>query len=203
MQTTFQKSKQPSTGQPIAFDRQAIDRVLLQLIDLGLAAVIFIAPLFMGGRHPLGRLVFVCIVCVTALIWSVRQCVKVEARWRWSGAEFLLLAGLLLVFTQLVPLPPSLLQTVSPNISNLLPLWSSHGETTIQLGTWSTVSLAPAATRGGLIIFLAYALLFLVVVQRIESAEDVERLLRWIALSAVALATLGIAQYLFGNGKFF
>ena len=39
--------------------------------------------------------------------------------------------------------------------------------------------------------------------QRIRHVEDVERLLRWCALSAVIMASFGIVQLLAGNGKFF
>lgn len=174
----------------------------LRLVDLGLGAVIFVAPLFMGGRYEIGRLVFVAAVCFTALAWVVRQCVVGAGKWRWSGAELLLLAGLLVILLQLLPLPPALLHTLAPETSQLLPLWSADSETPLKLGTWNQVSLSPQATRGGLVTYLAYVMLFLVVVQRIQHRSDLERLLRWLALAAVGMAALGLAQMLLSNGKF-
>ena len=141
-------------------------------------AVVFLAPLFMGGRGPVGKFVFVCIVCLTVAAWAVAQCRLANGQWRWSGVEWLLMAGIGLVILQLVPLPPSLLARLSPSISELLPLWSSVSSATVRLGEWPTVSLTPEATRGALIVLLGYVMLFLLVVQRIQSIEDVARILK-------------------------
>jgi len=172
------------------------------LVDVGLASVLFVAPLFMGGRYDIGRLAYVVAVCFAAICWAVRQCVISDARWRWSGAEVILAAGLLLILLQLTPLPQWLLLTLSPEIGELLPLWTSNAEPGTHLGTWSQLTMTPQATRGGLVTFLAHAMLFLVVVQRIRNFADIERLMRWLAMAAIGMALLGLAQFLFSNGKF-
>jgi len=187
---------------PSRASENTISRILLRLVDAGLVGVIFLAPLFMGGRYDVGRLVYVAVVCFTAACWAVRQCVVSDARWRWSGAELILLAGLLLIVLQLMPLPQSLLLWLSPEIGELLPLWSSHTESAAQMGTWNELTLTPQATRGGLVTFLAHVMLFLVVVQRIREFSDLERLMRWLAIAAIGMAVLGLAQFLLGNGKF-
>jgi O-antigen ligase/tetratricopeptide (TPR) repeat protein len=176
--------------------------VLLRLVDLGLASVIFVAPLFMGGRGDVGCCVYVALVCFTAVCWLLRQCFAAEACWRWSGAEWILLAAVLLVLCQLAPLPQGLLLKLSPEIAALLPLWTTQADPGMQLGTWNQLTLTPHATRGGLVTLLAHVMLFLVVVQRIRYFHDVERLLRWLAVAAVGMAVLGLAQFLLGNGKF-
>jgi O-antigen ligase/tetratricopeptide (TPR) repeat protein len=63
-------------------------------------------------------------------------------------------------------------------------------------------------TQDALVLLLAYTVVFLVTLQRIRAVEDVRRLLRWCALSAVLMAGFGLVQYLSGpylsgNGKFF
>ena len=116
--------------------------------------------------------------------------------------EWLLLAGLAIIILQLVPLPDLLLDRLSPTIRQLLPLWTASADSATGFGVWNTISLAPVETRGGLVTYLACAMLFLVVVQRIRSIEDIERLLRWVALAAIGMASLGLLQFLFGNGKF-
>ena len=60
---------------------------LLRVVDLGIIGVIFIAPLFMGGRGPIGKFVFVAFVCLSVVAWSFRQCLKKRASWKWSGVE--------------------------------------------------------------------------------------------------------------------
>jgi len=178
------------------------DRFLRRTVDLGLAGIVFVAPLVMGGRHPIGRLVFVLMVCTVAVAWVCRQCLANSGRWRRSGAEWIVLAGFVLILVQLMPLSQAALARWSPSISEMLPLWTSQGDNAVGLDAWFQISLTPTATRGGLVMFLAYAMLFLVVLQRIECLDDIERLLRWIAIAVVAMAALGIVQLLFGNGKY-
>lgn len=178
------------------------DEALLRCSDAALAGVVFVAPLFMGGRHPVGKFVYVLLVCVAAAAWCLRQCVLKEATWRKSGAEWLILAGALLLLVQLAALPVGLLGRLSPGVVELLPLWQADADVPVQLGSWRTLSLTPRETRAGLVIFLAHALLFLTVVQRIQLRQDVERLLGWLALACAGMAALGLLQYFAGNGKF-
>jgi O-antigen ligase/tetratricopeptide (TPR) repeat protein len=196
-----QDRRRASTREP---ERLAA-RGLLWMTDLGLAAVIFAAPLVMGGRYEVGRLVYVACVCLAAVGCVGRLCLLKNTRWRLTGAEPLLIAGLILLVLQLVPLPSVVVGTVSPEINRLLPWWTS-GEASVPvsqgLGSWNRLSLTPYATQGGLVTFLAHGMLFLVVVQRIRDRSDVDRLLRWVALAAIAMAALGLAQFMFGNGKF-
>ncbi|MDP6447820.1 MAG: O-antigen ligase family protein, partial [Pirellulaceae bacterium] len=89
-----------------------------------------------------------------------------------------------------------------PSLAERLPLWSNDANSAVALGNWSTISLAPDSTRGALVVYLAYALLFVLLLQRLQTLDDVERLLKLIAVAAVAMAALGLAQYLVNNGKF-
>ena len=179
-----------------------IARGLLALTDLALAAVIFLAPLLLGGRHDTGRLVYVGCVVAAAVCWLGRLCVSPKPRWRLSGAEPLIVLGLVLLVLQLVPLPATVIERVSPEQVKLLPAWTADGDQAALLGTWDRLSLTPRSTQGGLVTFLAHCLLFLVVVQRVRQLGDIERLLRWLALAAIGMAILGLSQMLLGNGKF-
>jgi len=44
-----------------------------RILDLGILAVVFVAPLFMGGRGPIGKFVFISIVCLTAMAWAISR----------------------------------------------------------------------------------------------------------------------------------
>lgn len=184
------------------YDRQKSWLQLLDtIVDLGIAASVLVAPLFMGGRGPLGRLVFIAIVCSTGIAWCLRQTLSGRASWRWSGVEWLLLAGMGIVLLQLVSLPQTLLGAVSPKITELLPIWM-EGSEGLAFGTWTQVSLNPAATRAGLSTFVAYGVLFLLAYQRLGTLQDVQRLLKLIAVATCFAAVVAIAQFLFSNGKF-
>ena len=175
--------------------------VWLQIVDAALAGVIFLVPLLMGGRHPLGQLTLVVLAATMSVAWAARMWRLGDARWRPTGAALLLAAGGALVLLQAAPLPPAALKWLAPQNAALLPLWNSAD--TAGLGQWQSISLTPAETLAGLTLFVAYSLVFLVVVQRVRAVDDVERLLRWCGLAAVGMAAFGLAQFLAGNGKFF
>ncbi len=178
------------------------EQALLRVVDGALIGILFVGPYLLGGRHTMGRFVFILFALVMACAWLAIGCLRRRGLWVRSPAEWLLLAGGLLVVAQIMPLPQSVLHQVSPHQAETLPLWSDGGATPLKLGTWNQVSLAPAETREGLAVFLAYSLIFLVTVQRIQSLADVMRLLRWIAMAAMLMAGFGLLQYLTSNGKF-
>jgi tetratricopeptide (TPR) repeat protein len=208
----------PERSRPRAMERllatalpDPAGEALLHLVDAALAGVVFLAPLIMAGRHPWGRLILVFLVAMAALLWAFHQARRRHAGWARTGAEWILAGGLLLLILQLLPLPAVWLYSLSPNLPDTLPLWSGTlgaeqlemgGKlSTASLGTWSQLSLHPEATRGALVMFTTYVLLFLVVVQRIQTLEDAERLVRWIALATIFMAMLGLFQLLTRNGQ--
>ncbi|NLE38811.1 MAG: O-antigen ligase family protein, partial [Pirellulaceae bacterium] len=180
-----------------------LDTLLGRVIDGGLASCLLVVPFLMGGRHPIGQAVLVAAVAATVVAWALRQAAAGEGWWRPTLASLLLPAAVLLVAAQLAPLPHDWLARLSPRTVELLTLWGPDADSTVSLGEWSRLSLTPAETRAGLILLVSYGLLFLVTVQRVQGVEDIERILRWCALAAVAMALFGLVQYLAGNGKFF
>lgn len=200
------KERSGDDGEPAfraAFTGHSLGDFLLWVVDWGFAAVLLFAPWFMGGRHPLGELVLVALTVAIATAWVVRQTMAHEkTTWRIGAPELLLLAAVALVILQLTPLPNSVVQSLSPTIPRMLPLWMSDSQTIDSLGTWSQLSISPYATRGGLVMLLCYGTLFLVAIQRIAKIEDVERFLRLFAVAGVAMAMVGLLQYLTSNGKF-
>jgi O-antigen ligase len=181
----------------------ALDRFLLQVVDGGLAGVIFLVPLVMGGRHPWGQLTLAIIAAMMGLAWAGHLGCCGNASWRPTRAAPLWLAGAALLLLQSVPLPALALRWFAPHNAELLPLWNSTGASGAGLGVWHYLSMTPADTRAGLAVFLAYGLVFFVAAERIRAVEDVERLLRWCALSAIGMAIFGLVQFFGGNGKFF
>ncbi|QEG36653.1 O-antigen ligase family protein [Bythopirellula goksoeyrii] len=178
-----------------------ISAALLKTVDLGLGAIIFVAPHLFGGRHPLGRLVIVALCVATAIAWFARQLLSGNVPWTRSTAWIVPTLAALVVVFQLVPIPAEWLPTLSPRLQEMLPLWS--GANGSELGTWQTLSLAPEETRLALAALVAYGLLFVTAVQRLETHSDILRVMQMIGLSAVGVALFGIAQYFTSNGRFF
>ena len=169
-------------------------------VDWGLMAAILTVPLIMGGRLAIGQIALAIAASWSAIAWAIHSKLNRYATWQSTHAEWLLFGGVLVAVVQFIPLPSSILSLLSPHQSEIIPLWQgSEGA----LGTWSTISLNPAATQLGLATFGSYALIFCVVSQRVRCIQDVEKMLKWIALSVSFVAAFGIVQYLTSNGKFF
>lgn len=186
-----------------ADNRRSFDAGCLQVVEAGLCAIVFATPLVFGGRHPWGRLLLATLCIVVSLAWFVRQAALGQGQWTRTAAFALALAAIVVVGLQVVPLPASWIEYLSPRIAALLPLWGSAAQDTQRLGTWQTLSLAPEETRLALATLVAYVLLFVTAVQRIRTIEDVGRMLRWIGLSAILMAGFGLVQYATSNGRFF
>ena len=200
---TLMPSKPNSSGD----DPGRVDGFLLAAVDLSIGGCIFAVPLLLGGRHPLGQLLLVILAVGGAVAWTTRRSLMARATWRRSRIEPLLLAAIAILVFQLSPLPEGLLAWLRGDAAQTLILWGSENssgqEMAGQMGQWAYLSLAPWATREALVTLLAYSMVFLVIVQRVQSLADVERLLRWIALATVAMAAFGLVQMLTSNGKFF
>lgn len=179
------------------------NELLLRCVDGLLAAVVFAVPLLMGGRQALGQMALVVLALALGACWCLRQAVGHQTGWIRSSAEWILLAAMALVGLQVTPLPPAVLKLLSPHVYEVLPLWSPDAAPAARLGVWTCLSLTPAETRGALLTLGAYVILFLVTVQRIRETEDVERLLRWVAIAGAGMAAFGLLQYLIGSGKYF
>jgi O-antigen ligase/tetratricopeptide (TPR) repeat protein len=179
------------------------DALLLRCVDGLLAAALVGVPFLMGGRQAFGQLVLVGLAISAGCLWCLRQGLSDRGRWTWSWAEIVLAAALGLAGLQLLPVGPAAIQAISPRVYEILPLWSPETAPSARLGVWNCLSLTPTETRGVLILLTAMAILFLVTVQRIAAVDDVERLLRWVAIAGGLMAVFGLVQYVAGNGKFF
>src|SRR3972149_2909385 len=96
-------------------------------------------------------------------------------------------ARALLIFIQIVPFPQPLLERLAPQQADILPLWNAEQATNGSMGRWPYVSYTPADTGMGLALFAAYGMLFFVTVQRLGEIEDMERLLKWCAISVLCM----------------
>ncbi len=197
------KSSHGPSQDKLSMDKPPMDKFtkrLAQLSDAAYLSVIFIGPLFMGGRHPLGRYVLCLLISIAVGMWLVEQCFKApwQRAWQPLGAAWMALAAVALVFIQILPMPGNWISRFSPGVMELLPAWetSAHGT------RWSTLSLTPEGTRSGLAMACGYALFFLLTWQRLWNRDQFTRHMRWIIGGTLWLAAIGILQLLSTNGKF-
>lgn len=201
----WQVSKQPQVGHRSGHKSAGLQwaEICQQVVDIGLMATIVFAPLVFGGRHDLGRLVFVVLACLTAVAWFVKQAIAPTAKPPRTWAFGLGIAMIAVVSIQLLPLPSEWIATLNPHVSSLLPLWSAESASSIGLGSWNTLSLNPSATALSLATLVAYFLLFITITQRLQTVADIQRLLQLVACSALLMTTFSLLQFLTTNGKYF
>lgn len=152
-----------------------------------------------GGRHPAGQSLLTCAAILAVFSWLVRSWMSGRETIRAGTADALMLTGLAVTFIQIVPLPPAMVDAISPQLADLLPRYSEGSGENMR---WSTISLVPEETLAGLMILFAQAAYIWVLTQRVHGPDDLARFLRVVAGTTVCLSLVGIAQYLFGNGRF-
>lgn len=179
--------------------RDAVERACRWATDFVLAALVCGMPLLLGGRHPWGRLVLVAAAVALGLLLAARRLVR-PVPLRVSGAALGLVGAVgMLIAVQCVRLPAELLTAVSPGHTARLP---AEGTDEPLLGAPPNVALVPESARDGMTLYLAYALLFFAACDHLSDPAAVRRMLRAVAVAAVVVAGLGLAQHFAGNGKF-
>lgn len=167
--------------------------------DGALAAIVLVAPLFFGGRHDLGLLVYAALVAVAASAGVVHQMTSrskaTPAISRAAGG--LIVAACLLPLVQLIPLPASWMAALSPELSERLPLWSSGAGGLFP--AWRTLSVDPWATRISLATIATHAVLFFTLTSRVRSVKDATQVVRLIAGATAVMALVGLLQYASGT----
>jgi|GEM_PF-6592889 len=197
------RSYQGTSAKPLATSSQETGRKQILLlanrcVDLSILLLLFVAPLFLGGRHPVGRLVLIA----AALPGTIGLVLRV-----WVGRRlpltnfqsFLLLGCLLIPIAQIMPAPAEWVGEVSPGLNFLFdespPLVSHHD-------LLQTFSLSAVTTARSLPLLMAYVCIFVFLVSRLESLADTERLLILVTGCALSLAVLALLQAGYDNGKF-
>ena len=160
---------------------------------------VILMPLGMGGRHPLGQLFLSAAAILSTGVWLFHCYHKNDASWQLSVLDLLFAAGIASAVIQVIPVSATVVRTISPNLSTLLPCWTDGPWT---LGQWTTLSLTTGESFVGIGIFVAQVILVGCVFQSIRSNQDIERILLVVAVSTGLMAVLGIVQYLTSNGNY-
>lgn len=196
--TTRRRTSAPS----VASEQSALVARLDQLGDGCVVVAVLVVPMMSACLQDLGNAIFVACSLLLGVSWAVPQIVAPRQGSAASGAELIVFAAIAVVCLQLVPLSGATLKAFSPFADDYLFLWGSERGRVLGGHSWNTLSITPSLTRSGLVLLIAYALFFLVLVQKLTSAERVDQLIRLVAVAAAVMAVIGIAQRFAGNGLF-
>jgi len=175
------------------------------LTDAILAALVLVLPFIMGGREAWGHRTLITLSLALGCVWCLHR-VCTGGRLMLTSVEPLIIAGLLLVWFQTIPLTPAVLGKLSGEYERLLPSWadtqvSAKGDTAPQ--SWSTASLLPSETEHALLMLLSYGIIAIVVAQRLSSEDDCHKLLKLVGLSGILMAAFAVIQLATSNDRFF
>ncbi len=202
--------------------------VLAWIADAILVALIVVFPFIMGGREAWGHQALITLATALGFVWCLHQA-RSGGRLIFLRLEPLLLAGLLLVWLQTVPLDQGTLNSLSPEYERLLPGWSAtqsnfasdaakasasavNGKPSLPsnssapdqpVAAWSFASLYPTETRHALLMLISYGIIAVVVAQRLKSEDDCHNLLKLVAISGVLMAAFAVIQLVTSNDRFF
>lgn len=167
----------------------------LRATDACLAGVLLAAPLFFGGRHPFGLLIYAVVVALAATCWALHQLQTGAPTTRVRPvAKGVLLAAVGVLALQATPLPGAVLGVLSPNLAERLPLWGGEAG----LPAWRTLSVNPWQTWQSLAALITHGVLFVVVTQRVRSPEDAGRVVQLVGAAGGGMAAIAVVQYLAG-----
>jgi tetratricopeptide (TPR) repeat protein len=186
-----------SSGKAIAGDTTS-----WRVEDCLFACVIVLAPYLLGGRHPLGRLVYVGLFLMLG-IWAIASVTRGSGRslrLRWTDWCVIALLHAMLAM-QLVALPDTVLTRIAPEINQLLSLWNRDAAPANGL-RWNTLSVFPQQTRLALALVSGFVIFFIAGVYYCADRRRIDTLVRLFAVSGIAMAVVGLAQYLTQTDKF-
>jgi len=168
-----------------------------------LAGLLAFMPLAFGVVHAWSEEVVTAVssamvICLLSRRLFHRGC---GLRWTWAYIPIVLL--LLIAILQLVPLPLRWISVLSPNTVSLKR--ELLGGLEDAGGSWRSMTLTfyPHATIHDLRLVLAAVGVFVVVFNVFRDPAQITWLLKAIAAIGGLIAAVTLAQYLFGNGRFY
>ncbi|MEY3460125.1 MAG: hypothetical protein RL215_3282 [Planctomycetota bacterium] len=175
---------------------------LLLAVDVLIAFLLLGFPFVMGGRESWGHWLLISCACLLSGLWCLHR-FREGGRLRLLWLEPLAIAGLVLVWFQVQPLPAGVLGQFSAEYRQLIPAWGDLSSGAVGGGSWGTISFLPVETQHALQMLAGYVLIAVVLAQRLSTREDCERILKLTAVSGVLMAVFAVLQLVFSNDRFF
>ncbi len=176
-----------ASAQPLSLNRQ-------QLAQLWLLLLIMLMPLWMGGTGDAARFVLAFSgICLPLLLLAAGEKLRMPP----GMIPLSLFCGWLLI--QLLPLPPFVLQLLSPGYSAYL----EQGLWVLDPGAWRPLSLNPAASLNEFFRFAAYSGFYLAATNLCSDSRFLRRLLKYLVWFVGAYAFLGLVQFFLPSEQVF
>ena len=184
------------TSQAVIFDlTDTADERFDRPVEWMLVALLAFMPLAFGAVQPWSEAVVVAAAAVMSLLLAAKLLVRPDVRLVRTWAYAPVLAFVLLVLLQLVPLPAWLLKLISPNTvalrAELMQSLPADARPSLR---FVTLSFYPEATVANLRLLLAVVAIFVVTLNVVRRLGQVKRMLGAIAVIGAVVALVALAQ---------
>ena len=176
------------------FDR-AMELVLIALLAFG--------PLALGAVHAWSEQIVIGLAGILTLLFCLKLLLFPAIRFVWSWTYVPIAVFILIAVFQLLPLPASVVETISPRTAELKTELLSDLPNADEVLSSMSLTFYRRATRHDLHLVLAVAAVFVVVVNVCHEPVRIKRLLGAVAVIGGAMALLALAQDIAGNGKIY
>lgn len=179
--------------------------LLLWLTDAIFVALIVVFPFIMGGREAWGHRILITLSMALGFCWCLHR-IRTGGKLVLLSLEPLMLAGLLLVWLQTIPITSDVLHQLSSEYHRLLPAPAANSaDTSNHPGSlmWSSASFYPTETKHALLMLASYIVIAVVTAQRITNEQDCHHLLKLVGVSGLLMTAFAVAQLITSNDYFF
>jgi O-antigen ligase len=168
------------------------------VLDRGIVGLLVFTPLALAGVPIWSSSLMQLAAFALFVVWLHKA--SAEATITLEAGALLALFGLFIVLAvvQLLPMPMSLLEVISPGSASI---YRIAGDGTS--GQWHPISLYPHATLSELLNLLAYSAVFLVVSNHFRSREQILSLVRTIVFLGCVLVCIAVLQKATWNGRIY
>jgi tetratricopeptide (TPR) repeat protein len=192
------------TGYPVNLD--VVDASFSwfdRIIEWLLISLLVFMPIAFGAVEAWSEEVVIALVAAISISFLLKLVFENNTRLIWSWAYVPITLFILVAAFQLIPLPTSLVNAISPNtVATKRELLSDLPHSGVLLESM-TLSFYPNATRHDLRFVLAVAAVFFVVVNVYRRPDRIKRLLAAIAIIGGSIAVLALMQNVIGNGRIY
>jgi O-antigen ligase len=167
-------------------------------IETGIRFLLLFTPLAFATVQEWSAAVMEIAAFLVLGLWLVRVSRQDRALVRDRRIIIALAVFTGVVLLQLVPLPEPVLRALSP------PADAAHRQFGGSApGAWNRISIHPWATGQDLLKLLAYASVFIVIINHVREREQADRLFRTIVVVGFLLLVIALAQKAAWNGRIF
>lgn len=174
-----------------------------RVIEWLLISLLAFMPLAFGAVQAWSEEVVIALAAAISVCFLLKLLFEEHARPVWSWTYVPVALFILVAVFQLIPLPTSLVNAISPNTAAIKKDLLSDLASSDASFESMTLSFYPNATMHDLRLVLAGAAVFFVVANVYRRSDQIKRLLAAIAIIGGSMAVLALAQNLLGNGRIY